>query len=128
MDAKKAVQYASLLSELVHLTEKFVESEPELDNSRTAVTSNAEAPAQQQLVTLRLRTLKHELIIAPGSCCLSHPVQKLDSLHHYYHRRHRCLLCSDSKRFVCLDHDFTLVTVHNPNYVEPVAKALEAEE
>lgn len=78
MDAKKAVQFASLLSELVHLTEKFVESEPELENSRTAVTSNAEAPTQQ-LVTLRLRTLKHELIVAPGLFTISEDLYPLFS-------------------------------------------------
>jgi hypothetical protein len=66
MGAKKAVQSASLLSELVHMTQKFVASEPEADNRAAApVLSSGEGPAQQ-LVTLRLRTLKHEIIVAPG--------------------------------------------------------------
>jgi hypothetical protein len=27
-----------------------------------------------------------------------------------------------------IDNDFTLVTVHNPNYIEPAPKATDAEE
>eukprot|EP00474_Spongospora_subterranea_P000669 CRZ01127.1 hypothetical protein [Spongospora subterranea] len=70
MEPKKMVQVSALASELIYATQKFLANEKMIgdEQSPDPIASDTEGALtinENQLLTLRLRTLKGEIIIAP---------------------------------------------------------------